>query len=322
MDAAGPCERRELIARGITRHQVDAALRGGEWLAAHRGVLLPRAQAADLTARCRAALRTQRDDAAVFGRTAALLLGLPAAPAAWADTAHPIHIAVARDDTTRSRRRGIERHLRKVDPGDLTRVNGVPATSAARTLCDLAGAEPRLLGLAMMDAALRDSHCTADELRASAATFRTLRGARQIRELAGLARGGVDSPGESRARLAIVDAGLPTPDVRLELWDGTVLLARADLGYWRWLIWVEYDGFVVHTDRRTFRTDRHRDRWLARRGWEVMRLSDEDVRRPARFTGHLAAAIAEAPRRIAALPPGQSPEAAAARVTLGIDPAA
>lgn len=52
-------------------------------------------------------------------------------------------------------------------------------------------------------------------------------------------RPGVDSPGETRTRLAIVDAGLPETDVRIELWDDGVGVVRGDLGYRRWLIWVE-----------------------------------------------------------------------------------
>jgi hypothetical protein len=119
------------------------------------------------------------------------------------------------------------------------------------------------------------------------------------------------------SRLTVIDAGLAEPDVRIELWEDGVLIARADLGYCEWLIWIEYDGFAVHTAKQTFRSDRHRDRWLTRRGWEVMRLSDADIQHPQRFLGHLADSLRATPARIAALPAGLSPEADAARAALG-----
>jgi hypothetical protein len=107
--------------------------------------------------------------------------------------------------------------------------------------------------------------------------------------------------------------------VRIEITAGDRLLARGDLGYRRWLIWIEYDGFDVHSDREAFRGDRHRDRWLARRGWEVMRLSDRDLRSSQSFLEQLHGAINEAPARIAAMPRTRSPEVAAARAALLID---
>lgn len=319
MDIAVPLTRPDLLTQGVPPRQVDAAMRRGELVAVHRGILVARPAAGDFAIRARSALRTQRDDAVLFGRSAAVALGLPTVPDRWASMSEPIHVAVGRDDTTRSRRRGIERHLRHIHADDRAVIGGLPVTTVTRTLCDLAGSEPRQLGLSLMDAALRDARCAPAQLHAMVSRFRGLRGARRIRELVTLAREGVDSPGETRARLAVIDAGLPMPDVRLELWDGTLLLARGDLGYWRWLIWIEYDGYDIHTGRRVFRSDRHRDRWLARRGWEAMRLSDEDIAYPERFISHLSAAIAEAPQRIAAMPASRSPEVAAARVALGIE---
>lgn len=95
--------------------------------------------------------------------------------------------------------------------------------------------------------------------------------------------------------------------------DDGVVLARGDLGSRRLLIWSEYDGYDVHTQRATFRGDRVGDRWLQRRGWHVMRFVDTDVRQRRRLVADWRQAIADAPRRIYALPPGLSPEADAAR---------
>jgi hypothetical protein len=48
-----------------------------------------------------------------------------------------------------------------------------------------------------------------------------------------------------------------------------------------------------------------------------MRFVDTDLRQPACVCAEWRAAIADAPRRIAALPPGRSPEADEARRALG-----
>jgi hypothetical protein len=311
--------RPELLAEGVGDSAVTSARRRGVLVLPHRGVVLPRASEDDFVARCHAALSTQDHDACLFGRTAAIALGLPFAPPAWGQLPELVHVAAPREDVTRSARRGLHRHIRLVDASHIHIRQGLRVASPGRTLCDLAVKEPRLLVVQMMDAAVRQQICSLDDLTAALAQFCKLRGVRRQRELVGLARGGVDSPQETKSRLVVVDAGLPEPDLRLEILEDGRLVVRGDLGYRRWLIWIEYDGFDVHSARESFRSDRHRDRWLARRGWEVMRLSDEDVAHPHRFLGQLRVAIKQAPARIAAMPANRSPEVAAARLTLGID---
>jgi hypothetical protein len=210
----------------------------------------------------------------------------------------------------------MQRRICRLDEIDVTVISGVRVTTVARTLADLSRDHPRRLMVGLMDAAVQAGRCSVEELHAVLPRLFGLRGVVRARNAICVVRTGVDSPGESRARLAVVDAGLPEPELRLELWEDSILMARGDLGYYRWLIWMEYDGFAVHVEQRIFRSDRHRDRWLTRRGWEVMRLSDADVRQPARFISHLAQSLAAAPARIAALPNGLSPEADAARAWL------
>ena len=63
------------------------------------------------------------------------------------------------------------------------------------------------------------------------------------------------------------------------------LLAEGDLGIKMLLIWGEYDGYDVHSQRRVFRGDRVRDRWVDRRGWKVMRFTDEAFVSPTGTSG-------------------------------------
>jgi hypothetical protein len=79
------------------------------------------------------------------------------------------------------------------------------------------------------------------------------------------------------------------------------------------MLWGEYDGYDVHTQRATFRGDRAGDRWLQRRGWHVMRFTDADLYRPAAMVREWLSAQRNAPMRIAAMSPDRSPELAAAQ---------
>jgi hypothetical protein len=315
-ETAIPTDRVTLREQGVSESQIARAIRRGDLVATQRGVLVPARALAAYNVRCRAALTTQRQDAVVWRRSAAVLHDLPCIPREWSQTSALIDVAAQRDDLTRSARRGMQRRICQLDDCDVTAIDGVRVTRVARTLADLSRDHPRALMVGLMDAAVQAGRCSVAELHAVLPRLFGLRGVVRARDAICDVRAGVDSPGESRARLAVVDAGLPEPELRLELWEDTILMARGDLGYYRWLIWIEYDGFAVHAEQRVFRSDRHRDRWLVRRGWEVMRLSDIDVRQPARFTEHLSQSLQAAPARIAALPPGLSPEADAARALL------
>jgi hypothetical protein len=315
-ETAVPTDRSTLRAQGISQSQIDRALHRGDLVATQRGVLVPGRALSAYDVRCRAALTTQRDDAVVWRRSAAVLHGLPYIPPEWRAETATIEVAAQRDDVSRGSRRGMQRRICRLDETDVTVIDGMRVTTAPRTLADLARDHSRQFIVALMDAAVQAGHCSVDELHAVLPRLFGLRGVVMARNAVHAVRLGVDSPGETRARLAIADAGLPEPDLRIELWDDGVLAARGDLGYRRWLFWMEYDGFAVHAEQRVFRSDRHRDRWLTRRGWEVMRLCDADVSEPSRFTHHLDQSLAAAPARIAALAHGLSPEADAARAAL------
>jgi hypothetical protein len=308
--------RETLRALGWTDTAVDSALRNGSRVAVARGVLLPITAADTLQQRCGAALATQRKDAAISHRHGALCHGWPWVPTSWQDPTAAVDLTVARDDLTRSARRGLNRKIADLPEDDVIEIDGLRVTSAARTAVDIARTEPRLIAVQLMDWLLTNTSTTAENLRA--VTHRMVRVPNVCRARAAidLARAGVDSPPETTARLQAVSALLPHPDTCLRIEEDGVLLARGDLGYWRSLIWIEYDGWEWHSSRGVFSSDRVRDRWLARRGWECMRLTDKDLRSPRNWLDQLGQAIADAPDRIAAMAPGRSPEVAAAQALL------
>lgn len=311
--------RSDLIASGLPARWVDRRLRDGRSIAPFRGVHVDAIAAAGRFTRIAAAIACQAPDAVVAMETAAVILGLRWLPAGWSADTAPVHVAVPPMDAHRHRT-GLRLHRRTIDPSEIVVVDGIPCTSPARTLVELArdfSRSPTLV-VQIIDGALRDHRVTIEELHACIVRMSGARGVARARELVGLSRYPVDSPQETSMRLTLWFDGLRDLDVGIEISDDDgAVLARGDLGVKRLLIWAEYDGYDVHTQRSMFRGDRVGDRWLQRRGWHVMRFVDADIRRPERLCAEWRQAIADAPRRISALPAGLSPEADAARRALG-----
>lgn len=308
--------RDDLRAAGWTDAAIDNAVRRGRLVAVTRGTLVPAESMHDIAIRCGAALSTQRADAAVSHRSAALMRSWPWLPATWSLDHAPIDITAARDDTSRSRRCGLNRRLGALPLEDVGLVDGLRVTSDARTAVDLARTEDGLLAVQLMDWLLTSERCTPEDFAAVTARMAGVPGVAKARAAIALARPGVDSPAETHVRLQAVDAGFPHPDTCLRIEEDGLLLARGDLGYRRWLIWIEYDSWEWHKDRGIFASDRSRDRWVTRRGWEGMRLTDNDMRSPRNWLTQLGQAIAEAPARIMAMDPRRSPEVAEAQALL------
>jgi hypothetical protein len=316
-----PTPRGELVAAGADPVRLDGDLRTGRVVAPFRGVYVDACLSGSFLVRVRAAIATQATSACVAMQTAAVLHRLRWLPAAWSAADATVHVAVHPDDE-RGHRRGIRLHRRTVRPRDVALVDGIACLSVARTLVELArdASVPPLLVVQILDGALRDERTTKQELRSCLAQFPGERGVARARSLVERARPGVDSPQETKMRLQLEDGGIAGLEVNIQVRDNDgLLLARGDLGITTLLIWGEYDGFVPHTDRAVFRSDRAGDRWLHRRGWHVMRFTDRDLDRPGATSREWRAAIADAPARIRALDPGRSPEVAAARRARGFD---
>jgi hypothetical protein len=316
-----PTPRRELLGAGATVAALDLDLRSGRSVSVFRGVHVGAGHDIGLLTRVRAALRTQGALSVATFTTAAVLHAFRWLPSAWGDPHTTIHIAVLQADARRHRD-GLRLHRRLIEPQDVTAVHGIRCFTPARTLVEIARSPhvPRLLAVQILDGALRDGRVTKAQLEACLARFPGERGIARARERVRLSRERVDSPQETQMRLLLHQGALPDIDVGIEICDEEgLVLARGDLGYRRYLIWGEYDGYDVHAKRKVFRSDRVGDRWLQRRGWHVTRFVDEDFGRPDAVCREWKQAIADAPARIAALPASRSPELAAARIALRLD---
>ncbi len=90
-----------------------------------------------------------------------------------------------------------------------------------------------------------------------------------------------ESPMESEARLAMIDGGLPIPELQYEIVDGNGDLRRVDFAWPAQRLAVEYDGVDWHSDPDAMRKDRRRQAALQDIGWTVIAIVFDDVRHRA-----------------------------------------
>lgn len=189
---------------------------------------------------------------------------------------------------------------------DVTTIDGIPATSLARTLVDLAGVvAPDHLAKALAEAErLLLLDLRALERAIERTRTRTGPGHARLRAiLADHAAHGVGhdrSPLERRFAALVRDAGLPRP--RLNRWIEGV---EVDAVWPPERVAVELDSWSFHHHRRAFQRDRQKGNVLAAAGWTLLRFTHRDVtERPRAVAAQLGAVLAE---RSAPLTPPAAP---------------
>jgi hypothetical protein len=160
----------------------------------------------------------------------------------------------------------------------LVMIGDRPATSPAWTAVEVARSLRRPRALATLDAALRSGTCSRPELWRVAVEQAGRRGIVAVRELIPLADGLAESPMESEARLAMIDGGLPIPELQYEIIDGNGDLRRVDFAWPDQRVAVEYDGIDWHSGADAMRRDRMRTAALLDVGWVIIAIVFEDVR--------------------------------------------
>lgn len=270
----------QLRAAGLSRSAVAHRVAHGRLHPFVAGALLVGHPAPAPLAAERAALLMCRPDPVLSHTTAAGLLGLLAAGA-------PVHVTVPR--TGSSARRGVTIHrVTVLHRPDRTTSRGVPLTSPARTLVDLAG----LLGADDLDAAVERGRAAglvrpADVL-AALERAPSRRGAAALRRLLEARPTLTRSEAERRLLTLIGLAGLPRPQTNVRVGRHEV-----DLLWSEQRLIVEVDGYAYHAGRDAFERDRRRDADLQAAGHRVIRVTwRRIVGEPERLIATLAQALA------------------------------
>ena len=210
------------------------------------------------------------------GRPVAVCLGTAAAMFGF-DTEEPpaLHVLDPPGCALRSAD-GLVVHRR--DGAPLVMRDGRRITAPAWTAVEVARSLRRPRALATLDAALRSRTCTLPDLWRAAIEQKGRRGIVAVRNLLPLADARSESPMESEARLAMLDGGLPVPELQYEIVDGNGELRRLDFAWPDSRVAAEYDGVAWHSGAEAMRRDRRRHNALQDVGWAVVPIVFEDVR--------------------------------------------
>jgi very-short-patch-repair endonuclease len=278
----GVVSRPQLLSAGIGAGAIETRLKRHQLHRLHRGVYAVGHTALVPHAREMAAVLACGPGAALSHRSAASMWELLGAYNGLID------VTVGRSNR---RRPGLRVHRsRSLAPEDLQQLHGIPVTSPARTLLDLAeGAPHRDLERAVDEATARRL-TTHAALVAAVERFHGRRGTRRLRELLTRAEGPAftRSEGEERFLALIREASLPAPEVNVRVNGHLVDFVWRASG-----LVVEVDGYRFHSSRVAFERDRRRDAELNAAGFRVIRITWRQlVEEPTAVVARLAQALA------------------------------
>lgn len=252
----------QLSALGVGRNAIGHRLASRRWQRLHNGVYLIGAAPPTLTARARAALLTCGEGSVLSHRTAAQRWALLAA-------GEQVHVTVP------GRNPGVRQDLhihrvRWLGPDEVTTRDGIPLTTPARTICDLAATEP-LRDVEQALAEARIHRLASDpQLLAVIARAPTRPGSSIVRRLLTLEddSGYTRTRAERRLRDLLRAAGTERP-----LFNEPVLGYVVDALWPKQRLIVEVDGYTYHGNRAAFERDRRRDQELIAAGYRVIRIT-------------------------------------------------
>ncbi len=275
------------LADGYDDKEIARNRRSGLWSSVRRGAYVGSASAEGLTRRARhgllirATVTKLRRPAVVSHVSAAVLHGLPL----WSVPLTAVHVTrnpAAKSDSDRN----LICHVCRLDPDEVTVVDGVAVTSPTRTVLDLG----RLIGFTpaviAADEALHRGLTSPELLSSSLENMHGTRGSRNAARVVNFADGRSESVGESRSRVLLAESGLPTPDLQVPVYaeDG-FFLGRGDFGYAEEKMIGEFDGQVKYgrllrpgqsAGESVFEEKRREDA-IRDAGWQVARWTWPDL---------------------------------------------
>lgn len=273
----GPFTLGEAESLGISRDR----LRGLGFAGISHGLYRPTAWDFDLAGAARA-LCAATPGAWISHSTAARLHGLILPP--WLSESNNLHLSKPRQLAC-IRRKGIVGHTLIAFSDEIEAEGALRISTPARTWLDLARTLPVNDLVCMGDQLIRIPRAQFEGRTAPYATLGSLgrmmlrhgnlQGIVRARAALGLLRVGADSGPESLLRLAMLDAGLPEPELQLTL-HNSPRSPSTDLGYRRRRIAIQYDG-GHHRDELQRQSDKRRDKAFKAAGWTVLIFTDEDL---------------------------------------------
>lgn len=274
----------EARAASLTRGR----LRSSDLASAGRLLYLPAGWEFELPAMARA-LSAATPGAWISHVTAAKLLGLWLPP--WLQDCRDLHLSKPRA-LPQVRRVGVVGHTVLVHQDETMDWQGIRISTPARTWLDLCRLLPMEHAVAIGDQLVRQPHdglelrtkpwATVQDLREMLKRHPKMQGIVKARAAVELIRAGADSAPETFLRLALVDAGLPEPELQVRIFADNAHSPAADLGYRRQRIGIQYDG-GHHLTREQQSRDNRRDAVFHSAGWRYFKFNADDLARNFRW---------------------------------------
>lgn len=180
---------------------------------------------------------------------------------------------------------------------------GVPVTSSARTVVDLARAGSLADGVVVADSALRKGRCSVAELPRILRDCGRWPGVGRAKQAVELADPKAESVLESVSRVAMQQQGLPAPRTQVTIGDSRGFRGRVDFLWEDFRVIGEADGLgkyeptVSRTTRDILRAEKRREERLTDLGFEIVRWGWEDATNPPKLAQRLRAAFARGVER-------------------------
>lgn len=242
------------------------------------------------TTEIHAAMAKQRTPGFVSHASAAVLHGIPV----WDIDLSRVHITQpgSAGGHTSPRR---HQHMSYLGADQVTEVDGLPVTSVARTVVDLARTVRFTRAVAAGDAALNNALTTVDELLTEIALLRGKCGSGRAAAAVRAMDPRSESPGETLSRIIMDRDGLPRRELQRVIRVDGVMLGRVDFYFGEPGIVGEFDGRIKYQDRADGRDvgrtpheiiwqEKQREDALRAAGLEVVRWTWADLHSPGRLT--------------------------------------
>jgi very-short-patch-repair endonuclease len=209
-----------------------------------------------------AAVLAYGPDAVLSHQSAAALLGI-------GHGSYKTHVTTPHSKRSR---KGIQAHTARLHSEDVTVRDGIPVTSVARTIFDLAAHQSDTAVTHLIEEADRKELLDVRKLERAMARRPRAAGTKRLNRVLKAYRGPADTRSklERDFRKLIHRANLPEPQFNVVVQGLTVDV------YWpRWKLVVELDGEPYHNNPTAFETDRIRDATLQKADIRVLRVTGD-----------------------------------------------
>ena len=203
----------------------------------------------------------------------------------WLADSTELHLSKPRS-VPGARRKGVIGHRVIAAENEVESVDGIRISTRPRTWLDMARLLPLNDLVCMGDELIRvprqalegrdTPFATLEELHALVERHPNLQGVVRARQALELMRVGADSAPESLLRLAMLDAGIPEPELQLKLRSDDPFSPSADLGFRQRRVAIQYDGGHHLAEAQTL-SDRRRNKAFEAAGWTVLVFRRDDL---------------------------------------------